>query len=323
MKLIARRYSEGSDQVAEVEVEHVELTSVPEQELIWVDSDDDPAVIAAVEALLGPRQSADEPVDRPSTSLRFFEHGMTLSVLGLTARETGAATAERPVPIVVRFAMLPNAIVSAHQGPVRGLDGPIAALAGSPRVGRMDEGAFLGAMLDGILDGYFEAIEELERAVEELDEQALRASRQEDLLPALVELRRHIATLRRALAPQRPVFAALVRPPFEEADWDGRSWAGVSARLELAIDATEHVRELVLGTFEVLMTRTAQRTNDIVRRLTILSSVLLPAGVIAGIMGMNFPLGFFDVSSNFVVVVAFMALLAVATLALAWRRGWL
>ncbi len=46
-------------------------------------------------------------------------------------------------------------------------------------------------------------------------------------------------------------------------------------------------RELLLGSFDVYMTRTTQRTNEIVKTLTIVSIVLLPAGVIAGVMGMN------------------------------------
>jgi Mg2+ and Co2+ transporter CorA len=51
--------------------------------------------------------------------------------------------------------------------------------------------------------------------------------------------------------------------------------------------------------------------------------VLLPSVVLAGAMGMNFRLGFFENSSNFWLVVAAMAILAVGTLVLARLRGWL
>ncbi len=71
------------------------------------------------------------------------------------------------------------------------------------------------------------------------------------------------------------------------------------------------------------MTRTGQRTNDIMRVLTVVSSVLLPAVVVGGVTGMNFHPTFFDEPSYFFIVVAGMVVLAVATLLFARRRGWL
>jgi len=74
---------------------------------------------------------------------------------------------------------------------------------------------------------------------------------------------------------------------------------------------------------DIVMTRTSQRTNDIMRVLTVISSVLLPAVVVGGVMGMNFHPAFFDEPSYFFVVVGIMVALAVLTLFLARRRGWL
>jgi Mg2+ and Co2+ transporter CorA len=59
------------------------------------------------------------------------------------------------------------------------------------------------------------------------------------------------------------------------------------------------------------------------RILTLLSAVLLPAIVLAGIMGMNFKLEFFDISGNFWVVIVAMAALAIAIVLVARLRRWL
>ena len=67
----------------------------------------------------------------------------------------------------------------------------------------------------------------------------------------------------------------------------------------------------------------SQRANDVMRILTLLSAVLLPAVVLAGIMGMNFKLGFFDDRSNFWMVIGGMVVLAVVILAVARIRRWL
>jgi Mg2+ and Co2+ transporter CorA len=57
--------------------------------------------------------------------------------------------------------------------------------------------------------------------------------------------------------------------------------------------------------------------------LTLLSAVLLPAIVLAGIMGMNFKLPFFDDPNNFWFVVAAMVAFAATIAAVARWRGWL
>jgi Mg2+ and Co2+ transporter CorA len=71
------------------------------------------------------------------------------------------------------------------------------------------------------------------------------------------------------------------------------------------------------------MGRAAQRANDVMKTLTLLSAVLLPSVVLAGVMGMNFEVGFFETPSNFFVVLALMIVLAALTLGVARWRRWL
>jgi Mg2+ and Co2+ transporter CorA len=139
-----------------------------------------------------------------------------------------------------------------------------------------------------------------------------------------VAVRRRIAMLRHELAPQREVFAALVRPVEEDPPSPiGWPWSGLNDRLERALDAIEQVRDQLIGSFDLVMTRTGQQTNDVMRVLTVISSVLLPSVVIAGVMGMNFKVGFFDDPSNFLVVLGAMTVLALGILGVARLRGWI
>jgi Mg2+ and Co2+ transporter CorA len=87
--------------------------------------------------------------------------------------------------------------------------------------------------------------------------------------------------------------------------------------------AVEGLRDGLLGTFDIYMGRVSQRANDVMRILTLLSAVLLPAVVLAGIMGMNFKLGFFDDPSNVWIVIGSMVVFAAAILAIARVRHWL
>jgi Mg2+ and Co2+ transporter CorA len=109
-----------------------------------------------------------------------------------------------------------------------------------------------------MLDGYFGEVERIERVIDELDGRALQSDCVDPVLDDLVAVRRRIAVLRRALAPQREVFAALLRPvEDEELSPIGWPWPGLPDRLERAIDATEQAREQLLGTFDLAMTRWA------------------------------------------------------------------
>ncbi len=66
-----------------------------------------------------------------------------------------------------------------------------------------------------------------------------------------------------------------------------REFGILADRLEMAVQAVDSTREMVVGAFDVFMTQTAQRTNNVMRVLTIVSLTLLPATLIAGILGVN------------------------------------
>ena len=70
------------------------------------------------------------------------------------------------------------------------------------------------------------------------------------------------------------------------------------------------------------MGRVSQRANDVMRTLTLLSAVLLPSVVLAGVMGMNFKVGFFEDATNFWFIVGGMLVLAVSIVVFAKARRW-
>jgi Mg2+ and Co2+ transporters len=103
----------------------------------------------------------------------------------------------------------------------------------------------------------------------------------------------------------------------------GQSWPGLNDRLERAVDAIENLRDLLLGTYDIHMGRAAQDANETMKRLTLLSAVLLPSVVVAGVMGMNFSLEFFKDTTNFWLVIGLMGVFGVTLLGVARWRGWL
>ncbi len=191
---------------------------------------------------------------------------------------------------------------------------------GETFLGALSAADFLSSLVDEVITGYHAIAERIEKDIDRLDHVALRGL-DEQLLEHLVTIRRRIGFVRRTLAPHRGALAALGRPEMRSEGTLGEPWPGLPERLEGAMSAVEALRDGLLGTYDIHMGRQAQRTNDVMKALTMVSAVFLPAVVLAGIMGMNFKLPFFDEPSNFFLVLAAMAATAAGLLAIArWRR---
>lgn len=223
----------------------------------------------------------------------------------------------------VDLVAVPGLVVSLHRGPIRAIDAFAERLGDETTLGVLDAGDLLSALVDEVLTGYLEVTEAIEREIDRLDDIALRGRNDTDVLDEIVRIRRRISRVRRTLAPHRAALAALARPEMGVDDDLGAPWPGLVDRIEHVSASVEALRTALLGTYDIHMGRSAQRANDVMKALTLLSAVLLPAVVLAGVMGMNFQLGFFDDPGNFAVVVAAMIVFGVGLLALArWRRWW-
>ena len=214
-------------------------------------------------------------------------------------------------------------VVTVHDGPLPGLHRLEATTEGETRLGALDAASFVAAVTDEILDDYLELVDAIEGDIDRLEQRALRGPADRDMLDRIVRVRRRISFIRRTLTPHRVAFAALARPDMALHEELGQPWPGLTERLERAIDAVENLRDSLLATFDIHMGRAAQDSNDTMKVLTLTSAVLLPAVVLAGIMGMNFKLPFFDNADNFWLVIGAMVAFGVSLLVLAkWQRWW-
>ncbi len=86
----------------------------------------------------------------------------------------------------------------------------------------------------------------------------------------------------------------------------------------------ESTREVVLGSFEILMTRTAQRTNDVMKLLTVATVMFLPATITAGFLGMNVIVPVPDDDPmSFWFILGFILMFEVLVVVIARWRRWL
>ena len=241
----------------------------------------------------------------------------------LEAMENDDATPPRLVRREIDLLAGRNIVLTVHNGRVDALDRFREGIDGETLLGVLTAGDLVSALVDEVLVGYFLLVERIEREIDELDQRALHGRHGDDVLAAIVALRRRIGLVRRTLAPHRDAFSTLALPRIGIEETIGKPWPGLVDRLESAMAAVEALRDGLLGTFDIHMGRVSQRANDVMRILTLLSAVLLPAVVLAGIMGMNFKLEFFDQTSNFWIVLGTMLVFAVTILGVAKLRRWL
>jgi len=322
---------DAAGQDRELSQDELDYESLSDQRLVWVDmpsgsEDRDMAGDRAfLERLGAPADALDgllEAVGRP----RLFEYGdvMRLEVTGLT-QPSGEST-EESQPVAVLCVVGPNWLVTVHDAPVAFLDEFRERVEGGSDLGDLDAFAFLATLLQWQLTSYDEEIRRIIATLDELEDLALSESAsQQETLERLVSLRRRISRLRALLAPHGPVFAQLARPEFDRLSTSesAEAFRTLADRATASVATVEGAREMLLGAFEILMTRTAQKTNDIVKLLTILTVLLLPSTLIAGILGMNFHPAFFDTPSLFWAALALMILTMSITLAAIRRHGWL
>jgi magnesium transporter len=217
-------------------------------------------------------------------------------------------------------------VVTVRDGPVKVVDELRERAEGAGDVGQLDGLDFLADLLTWVLEGFLRAFEAMDVELEEIDESAMTGSAShERTLSRLVEIRAEVGRLRRLVVAHRAVLLALTRP-----ELGGISTEQSAARFEALVErlgeitqAARDSRESVVGSFDVLMTQVGQRTNDIMKTLTLVSLLLLPGTLLAGVLGMNFKVGLFDHPDLFWVTLALIVAVALGTLLLVRQRHWI
>ena len=288
--------------------------------LLWIDLDDrDVADLGRAAAAVGLESEGLRRLsreDRKSRILRLPER-VVLTLGTVDPEDTDVHRHELDILIGA------NHVITVHEGPLVPLDAFREEVGHEDQLGRLNAAAFTAGLIDSVFTAFFRQIELIERDIDALDELALRASADDRFLTRVLILRRRIARLRRVLAPNREALLPLERPDFELRADLGPVWPGIIQRLERGIDGLENARELLVGSFDLYLGRASQRTNDVMKVLTLLSSIALPGVLLAGVMGMNFKPAFFDDPNNFFVVVGLMLAFSLAILGVARWRHWI
>jgi magnesium transporter len=175
-------------------------------------------------------------------------------------------------------------------------------------------------VMDVVVDGYQPVIDRVSDRIDEMEDQAI-ANPDPGMLENVFDLKRVLIQLRRLLANTRDVVGHLLRNEFPLIRQDLAPFLrDVYDHLIRNLDLIEIHRDLLSGTTELYLSSVANRTNQVMKVLTVFGTIATPALVITGVYGMNLKhIPFAESPHSWGIVIGMIALVSLLVLAVLKR----
>ena len=217
-----------------------------------------------------------------------------------------------------------NAIVTVHEGQLAALQ-KVEKRFREGKIG--SAGLLLHAILDTIVDTYFEILDGLGDRVELIEALVIDGDARDSntSIRELFRLKRDLLAIRRVIAPERDVAASLVRGDIEELREPGRRayFQDLYDHIVRVTDEVDTFRDLVSNVVDAHLAAQSNRLNEVMKVLTAIATVLLILGVVTGFFGQNWTFIPYDDPLLFALTMTFMIAATLGTAVYFRRRGWL
>jgi magnesium transporter len=262
--------------------------------VLWVDVDGvhDAELVSELCSKFNVHPLAVEDVLNTSSrpKLDVYENGLVLLSLTMLFAEGEAPKNPEVCSEQVTFVHGPGFVLSFQEGRAGDLFDPVRSRirAGTGKIRNMGADYLVHALVDAIVDGYFVVLDRLEEQVESVELLAFD-DRDQGLPAQIYELKTELAMIRRAVFPLREMVNRLQKG---EAAIISRAVEPYLHDLyDHVVSVLDHVdagRERLTSVLEMHLAIATHKMNDVVKVLTIVSTIFIPLSWIAGIYGMNF-----------------------------------
>jgi len=180
------------------------------------------------------------------------------------------------------------------------------------------------AIVDTIIDGYYPVIERLTTRIMKIEDRVL-TNASSGLLHALNRIKTDLLIIRRGVWPQQETISRLLRDQSRFIPEGVRPfWRDTLDHCSQLVDVVDSHRELANGLMNTYLSVSSNRTNEVMKVLTIMASIFIPLTFVAGIYGMNFrEMPELEKHGAYPIVLGVMALMAGGMLLFFRQRGWL
>ncbi len=220
-------------------------------------------------------------------------------------------------------------LVTHHDKPIAAVDRVWANCRRDERHLKGGADHLLYELTDGIVADYMPVVDEMDDAIDRIEDEVFDKPTP-DTLAQIFRLKRSVLHLRRIISPQREVLNKLARDDYPVIDTKDRVYfRDVYDHLVRMYDINESLRDLVGGALDTYLSVINNRMNEIMKTLTVVTTLFMPISFAAGFFGMNFfqpiedPLKVWTAGPAFIVAAAAMFLTPVGMFLWIRRRGWM
>jgi magnesium transporter len=221
-----------------------------------------------------------------------------------------------------------NYLVTHHDLPIEAVNRVWEAQQRDDRILKNGADHLLYRLMDEIVTSFMPVVEKLDLSLDQIEDEIFGKSTP-GTLEKLFSIKRSVLYLRRILAPQREALNKLARDEYEAIDERDRIYfRDVYDHLVRMYDIIESVRDLVSGALDSYLSVTNNRLNDVMKTLTIITTLFMPISFIASFFGMNFfqpayPLSAWTGGPAFLITMLVIVLTPVTMFLWMRRRRWM
>jgi len=157
------------------------------------------------------------------------------------------------------------------------------------RIRNLGSDYLLYALVDSVVDHYYEIIETMGNKIEELEDHLFSGNPKEEITTQIQSLKREVLKVRRAIFPLREIINRVEK--IEHKLIQKKTIHFFRDIYDHIIQVSENIdiyREMIWGLMDMYMTTISNKMNEVMKVLTIISTIFIPLTFIAGVYGMNF-----------------------------------
>lgn len=197
----------------------------------------------------------------------------------------------------------------------------ILGIPGSIR--RKGEDYLLYSLLDYIVDNYQAVLEVMNDKIDIIEDNIIKQARKGSL-QQLMDMKRDALTLRKSIAPVREMLINMQRNEIEFFEQENTPFLrDLADHVIRAQESAENSREILTALMDLYYNQINNQMNEVMKTLTVISSIFIPLTFIVGIYGMNFDnMPELRWTNGYFYVLGGMGAVAIGMLVYFWRKKW-
>ena len=260
----------------------------------WLELDErSDEATAFMESTLGIHPLAIEDVWNDVSLPKVEDYGDYVQIIIHGIREDDRSSKDVPLELAELDVLIgKNFVVThAHDEKICAVTPIQSEILRHPRLLKKGPAYVAHAIMDRMVDEYMPLIDRFDEQIEGIETQILEGTQKSDreVIPKIIRIKRSLQLLRRTTIYQREILLRLARAEFDEIPRElVPFYRDVYDHFARVTELVDSYRELVTSLLEAQFSMQSNRMNEIMKRLTIISTIMLPLSLVAGIYGMNF-----------------------------------